>query len=818
MDPKFRAWLEGKGYVVGTMTAEEIDGLRTVENAGLPASTASRSVIHGAQARSLDAVQIRAETGAFFPMEATLSGEVREDGSMVINVSDPTPRQAVFAMELPEELRVDLRAKEVKDLPDELEMSFSSEEPVTRWGVAEILSHDKADADFSRFKEVGAILKNHNPNIIVGTPTKIWLDAKDRKGRVRFRFGSTPAALLAKREALVDKSLRGTSVGYIVEQYVYLKDDSVSYKNRIKGPAYVATKWSALEGSLTPIAADPSVGVGRTSDLTRGQNRERGSETMNPEFRSWLIAKGLNPETIEADAGALSRLQAEYDQELSDATAKREADAEAEEQRKLEAAKTGSGDGAGDGDVEKIRVAARKEEKTRVAGIVQLCRTHKVADKERDSMINESVSMSDAQERILKILSRGNGSMGEGLQRGSVDGRQTFARAAIESLDLKSGQMKRADAKHGGAQLAGLGLRELARECLRQANMPIPDDLGSMIGAALRGPEIMQSDIDRVLRGGEIISGTTSDFPYILAATANKSMLEGYGVARTSYQEWCKIGSLSDFKAMNRVKLSEAGDLQKIAEGGKYPQTSFSEDKNAIQVYTYGQKFNLSRQAIINDDMNAFTTIPNRLGRSAKRLPNILAVVALNANGNLNDGIALFANGHYNYSADANYALDTNSHGVDGIKNIKTLLGKQRGMLHAKAAAQSNTLYMGLPLVMILVATEDQAFVAAQVLRSSSNPAQANPAVSNPLENAAKVVTEVMLGDSQITGYSESAYYGVTNPMDAPVMEVAFLNGVQEPFMEETNQTDADGRVLLVRLDCGAAPIDFTGMVKEVGV
>jgi len=125
---------------------------------------------------------------------------------------------------------------------------------------------------------------------------------------------------------------------------------------------------------------------------------------------------------------------------------------------------------------------------------------------------------------------------------------------------------------------------------------------------------------------------------------------------------------------------------------------------------------------------------------------------------------------------------------------------------------------MGLPLIMILVATEDQAFVAAQVLRSSSNPAQANPAVSNPLENAAKVVTEVMLGDSQITGYSESAYYGVTNPMDAPVMEVAFLNGVQEPFMEETNQTDADGRVLLVRLDCGAAPIDFTGMVKEVGV
>ena len=95
-------------------------------------------------------------------------------------------------MELPVELRNDLREEELDDLPDEIEMSFSSEEPVMRFGVAEVLSHETADCDFSRLREVGAVLKNHNPNIILGAPTRVWLDSKERKGRIKFRFGSTP--------------------------------------------------------------------------------------------------------------------------------------------------------------------------------------------------------------------------------------------------------------------------------------------------------------------------------------------------------------------------------------------------------------------------------------------------------------------------------------------------------------------------------------------------------------------------------------------------------------------------------------------------
>ena len=67
--------------------------------------------------------------------------------------------------------------------------------------------------------------------------------------------------------------------------------------------------------------------------------------------------------------------------------------------------------------------------------------------------------------------------------------------------------------------------------------------------------------------------------------------------------------------------LSEAGDLELIPELGNYPTTAFSESQESIQLATYGKKFGISRQAIINDDLDAFSTIPARMGRAAARKP-----------------------------------------------------------------------------------------------------------------------------------------------------------------------------------------------------
>ena len=755
---------------------------------------------------------LRDEGGEFFSdIPDPMSGTLRDDGSILIDLTEPVERRAVIAVELPDGLPENIREAELDDLPDDLPLSFSSEAPVMRWGMPEILSHEKGDADFSRLAEVGAILKNHNPDTIVGSPVKVWRDTKELKGRLKMRFGTTAQAKLAKREVLIDKSLRGVSVGYTVAQYVFLRDADVVYKGRIKGPAYVATKWQALEASLTPIAADPTVGVKRHKPDQPKITKPKRETDMN--FTAWLAARDLDISKLSETEQAQYR--AEYDAEVAKEKQKL---ADAQRSNTVPALKLATPAPAPTQTVDeaKVRAEAEKAERSRVGEIMALCTSHGIEATVRDGFVSEGITVVEAQKKILDTLADKNRSMGTSVEV-TKDGRAKFGQAAIEALDIRCGLVKSRDAKFGGDTVAVYSLVDLARDCLNRAGLPIPTNTQDLIRTALAGPEIFQSDIDKFARGSDIISGTTSDFPYILAAAANKSMLAGYGAVNTSYEEWCKIGSLSDFKATNRVKLSEAGDLQRIYESGKYQETAFSEDQNPIQVFTYGVKFNISRQAIINDDMSAFTTIPQRLGRSAARVPNVLAVVELLANAAMNDGIALFATGHYNYSAVAAYALDTLAHGQNGIKNLRKMLNEQRGMLHAKAAAASKTLYMGLKTEIILVATEDQAYIAQQIVGSPTDPTQNNSAVKNPLQNAGRVVQEILLSDSQITGYSSSGYYGVASPADAPVVEVAFLNGQREPFMEEVDQTDADGRVYKVRLDCGAAAVDYAGMVTERG-
>ncbi len=67
-----------------------------------------------------------------------------------------------------------------------------------------------------------------------------------------------------------------------------------------------------------------------------------------------------------------------------------------------------------------------------------------------------------------------------------------------------------------------------------------------------------------------------------------------------------------------------------------------------IQLATYGSIFSISRHAIINDDMGAFTRIPQRMGRAAHRTVGNLVYAILNDNPTMKDGKALFHADHSN--------------------------------------------------------------------------------------------------------------------------------------------------------------------------
>lgn len=53
--------------------------------------------------------------------------------------------------------------------------------------------------------------------------------------------------------------------------------------------------------------------------------------------------------------------------------------------------------------------------------------------------------------------------------------------------------------------------------------------------------------------------------------------------------------------------------------------------------------------------------------------------------------------------------------------------------------------------------------------------------------------------------------------MEAPALEVAFLDGNQAPYLELQNGFSVDGSQWKVRLDYGVAAVDWRGAVTNAG-
>ena len=327
-----------------------------------------------------------------------------------------------------------------------------------------------------------------------------------------------------------------------------------------------------------------------------------------------------------------------------------------------------------------------------------------------------------------------------------------------------------------------MSLRELARASLH--------DRG--VGVATLNPMQMV---------GLAFTHSTSDFGVILMDVANKSMLAGWELAEETFQEWTKRGQLSDFKVVHRVGLGEFPSLRQVREGAEYKYITVGENAQKIALATYGEIFSITRQAIINDDMNMLTDIPRKMGMAAKGTIGDLVYGVLTSNPALADNVALFHNTHNNLSAGAGSALS-----VESLDAART---KMRTQKTSKASGQERPLNIRPAFVLTPVALESKAL---QLINSTSVPtAQVNQGVANPIQGFAKVIAEPRLDDNSATAWYLAAGQGTDT------IEVAYLNGVDTPYMEQQQGFTVDGVATKVRIDAGVAPLDHRGLQKANG-
>lgn len=163
-----------------------------------------------------------------------------------------------------QERSFDFGDTEIRVLDEEariVELSFSSETPVTRWGDDEILSHKKEAVMLDRINSTGCVLFNHNRDMVVGKVLEAAI--KNKRGVAKVQFDDDEQSNVIYNK-VKNKTLRGVSVGY----RIYSMEHKTTKDKDVLKHTYTATLWEPLEISVVSIPADITVGVGRSVNET----------------------------------------------------------------------------------------------------------------------------------------------------------------------------------------------------------------------------------------------------------------------------------------------------------------------------------------------------------------------------------------------------------------------------------------------------------------------------------------------------------------------------------------------------------------------
>jgi len=374
---------------------------------------------------------------------------------------------------------------------------------------------------------------------------------------------------------------------------------------------------------------------------------------------------------------------------------------------------------------------------------------------------------------------------GEGVERWVND-----AEAALTyNFDLvPQAERAGARAKLDTNPLAGMTLRELAREYLRVRGASISGNTNRMIDDALSLPALVRRNF----------SHSTSDFANLLGSSAEKALVTGYMEAPETYAAWTRNVNMNNFREHTFTNMSLFGDLAEIPEGGEYTYGTFSDRANTATLATYGKGFSITRQAIVNDDLNAFVDIPRRMGRAAARQVGDLVYNVITGDVKLSEqaGATLFNTTDGNLAAAAS-VIDTANMSI-ARKSLRTMTDPSGATLNIQPA------YLLVPAA---IETTAQVF-----LRTAAAPGGSNNDV-NVFQNSMQLVVEPRLDADDV-----NAWYVMAAPGgEVETVVVGWLDGRQEPYLESENGFDVDGMRYKVRIDCTAAALDWRGMYQNAG-
>lgn len=351
-------------------------------------------------------------------------------------------------------------------------------------------------------------------------------------------------------------------------------------------------------------------------------------------------------------------------------------------------------------------------------------------------------------------------------------GGREFIRAAADALAVRLGASPKTP-HPAAADFRNMPLTGMAALCLNSEGKPTMGmSRSSVVQAAM----------------------TTSDFPELLSMTANRSLVTRFEALVGDHRQLCESGNLVDFKPAKVVNTSFLPGLVRKFEGGEIQFGAITDGAESYQLATYARGLIFTREAMVNDDLDAFGALLRTAANAAARLERDLVFGILTANAALSDGVALFHASHGNL--DESHAAI----GVAGLGIARTAMRKQKDS--SGGFVLTNPRFLVCPVAGESVA---EALIASLTYRPEANVEQQTPGWVKSL---------AVVADPRLDATDAGDWYLLSDPVVSPVIRLGYLNGITEPTVEQDTDFQRDTLRFKVRFDVACTAVGYAGAVK----
>lgn len=428
----------------------------------------------------------------------------------------------------------------------------------------------------------------------------------------------------------------------------------------------------------------------------------------------------------------------------------------------------------------------RAEERSRVQRAYALVERHGFGSEVAQAWVDEDASIEVMNAEALELLvesqnevPRGSGEVVVG--QGESEKRADGVRLALEArCNILTGP-EATEARQGNPY-ASMTLSEMCMQFSEDRQGSRSQVVSGVLASA------------RPMAVGNNISHTSSDFVGILANIQWNQLLRGWESAPETWNIWTNPGVLNDYKIAKRSSLNLFSGLDKVEEGAHYESGTLADRAVDIQLAKYGKVFGVTREAILNDSLQAMTQVPLRMGQAASRTVGNIVYNVLFAN-TFGSG-SLFAVSHNNTHA---VALDS-----AGLQTLMAAMMTQQD----EDAAPDSTLNIQPRFLLAPAAL----MLEARQLLNGAIISDGGAGVTNVQQGVMEPVF-----DGRLDLNDADTFYAIADPAVADTVEVAFLDGIRQPQIERTESSTVDGVFFKARVEVGVAPLDRKSMQRGTG-